>query len=166
MAAAPHVGSEAEVLERHGGPAKAGRLTVQIVSPRGPVASGPADDITAPGLVGEFGVLPGHVPFLAALKPGVMSWKEGGQVHVLAVDRGYLEVGAGDRIIALVERAEKPEDVDVETARAEVAKQSDALKAGGLDTAGIELARAALGWAQAQLDAHEKVAGKAAAQKH
>ena len=33
------------------------------------------DEVTVPGLAGEFGVLPGHTPFLTALKAGVLSWR-------------------------------------------------------------------------------------------
>jgi F-type H+-transporting ATPase subunit epsilon len=161
---APHAGSEAEVLEKHGGKG-GGRMSLRIAAPSGQVAATVADEVTAPGLIGEFGVLPGHVPLLAALKAGVLSWKDQGHVHVLAVDRGYLQVGAGERLTILVERALKTDAIDVEAARAEVGKQSEALKVGGLDSAGLELARVALEWAQAQLDAHDKVHGKGAA-KH
>jgi F-type H+-transporting ATPase subunit epsilon len=163
--AAPLATSEAEILEKHGG-AGDGRLALEIVSPSGAVAKTAADEVTAPGLLGEFGVLPGHVPFLSALKAGVLSWKTGGQLHVLAVDRGYLEVGAGNRVIVLTERALRPDDVNDDEAAAEIAAQNEAMKQGHLDTAGLELAKNALGWAQAQLAAVDKQRGRGAAAAH
>ena len=56
-------------------------------------------EITAPGARGEFGVLPGHTPFVAALKPGVLRWKaKGGKPGVMAVGAGYAEVSGKDRV--------------------------------------------------------------------
>jgi len=46
-------------------------LGVNLVTPRGVVAHTDADSVQAPGELGEFELLPGHVPMLAALRPGV-----------------------------------------------------------------------------------------------
>ena len=48
-------------------------LDVNLVTPRGVVAHDATDGLTAPGEEGEFEVLPGHVPFLTALRPGVLT---------------------------------------------------------------------------------------------
>ncbi len=161
MAAAPHAISESEVLERHAASASLARLVLTVVTPSGQAAAGSADEVTAPGLEGEFGVLPGHVPFLAALKAGVLSWRDGAHGrHVLAIDKGYLQVGAGNRVIILAEKSAKPESINVEEARAEVVQYTEVLKRGGDDTAALELARLALEWAQARVDAAERVVGK------
>ena len=74
--AAPHAGNESEVLERHAAAAAAGKMSLTVVTPGGQAASTVVDEVTAPGVVGEFGVLPGHVPLLAALKAGVLSWRD------------------------------------------------------------------------------------------
>ena len=50
--------------------------------------------------LGEFTVLPGHIPFLTALKAGVLSWKDASGKHLLAVDKGYLQVGADNLTLA------------------------------------------------------------------
>src|SRR5688572_8946525 len=123
MAAAPHVAPESEVLERHAQTTPMGRLSFTIVTPGGQIAAGAADELTARGLRGECGVVAGHVPFLAALKSGVVSWRDGEHGrHVLAVDKGYLQVGAGIRVIILVEKALKPEAINVSASREAAAK--------------------------------------------
>ena len=160
---APHAGPESEVLERHPTAAPAGRLSLTVVTPGGQVAAGAADEVTAPGLLGEFGVLPGHVPFLAALKAGVLSWRDGASAagrQLLAVDKGYLQVGAGNRVIVLVEKALKPEAIDAAEAREAAAKHTEALKQGGLDPEQLELTRLALEWAQARVEVSDRAAGK------
>ena len=50
------------------------------------------DEVTAPGALGEFGVLPNHIAFLTLLVPGEMSYKDGTTRHYLAVSGGYAEV--------------------------------------------------------------------------
>ena len=50
------------------------------------------DEVTAPGELGEFGVLPNHIAFLSTLVPGEMSYKQGGIRHVVVVSGGYAEV--------------------------------------------------------------------------
>jgi len=164
--AAPHAGPESEVLERHAAAAAAGRLSFTVVTPRGPIASGIVDEVTAPGVVGEFGVLPGHVPLLAALKAGVLSWREGQTRHVLAVDKGYLQVGAQSRVIVLVEKALKPEAVDVAEAREAAAKATEQLKQGSAHAQLLAIARLQLEWAQARIEAAERSSGKPDAARH
>jgi F-type H+-transporting ATPase subunit epsilon len=129
-------------------------LSLSIVAPSGQVAT--ADDIdqvVAPGLIGEFGVLPGHVPLLAALKAGVLSWSEHGQKQVLAVDKGYLQVGAGNRVIIMVEAALPAAKVDLAVARADQEAQTAIMKAGGEDPVALAVAQERLEWANARLAA-------------
>ena len=45
-------------------------MQLSVTTPRGALVDTEVDEVTAPGALGEFGVLPGHVPFLSALKPG------------------------------------------------------------------------------------------------
>jgi F-type H+-transporting ATPase subunit epsilon len=50
-----------------------GKLLLEIVTPQGLVFSSEVDEVTASGSEGEFGVLPGHVPFITTLKIGLKS---------------------------------------------------------------------------------------------
>jgi F-type H+-transporting ATPase subunit epsilon len=157
---APHAGPESEVLEKHAGTGLPSKMSFTIVSPAGKLADGVTDELTAPGVLGEFTVLPGHIPFMSALKAGVLSWKDASGKHLLAVDKGYLQVGAGSRLVVMVEKAQKPDAIDVAKAREDVAKQSEALKQGFTDQNDAELARLALEWAEARVATYERAHGK------
>jgi F-type H+-transporting ATPase subunit epsilon len=114
--------------------AGSGGLQVSIVTPRGP-ARGAAgaimdvatDALTAPGELGEFEVLAGHVPFLTALHPGVLRLGENGPREVFAVGRGYVKVGASGQVEVLVDQAVAAASIDAETARAELQQAESAL---------------------------------------
>jgi len=110
--------------------AERGKMLLEIVAPsRQVVRSEHVDEVIAPGSEGEFGVLPGHTPFLATLKMGMLSYREGSEWHHLAVEWGYAEVGADraseiDLSAARIEKervekllAEKLEEKDYEKAR-------------------------------------------------
>ncbi len=76
--------------------------------------------VLAPGQEGWFEILPGHAPFVFALKPGDLRLRkpDGGNLHV-ATGAGFLIVQK-DRVTILTRSAERPEDIDV--ARAQRAK--------------------------------------------
>jgi F-type H+-transporting ATPase subunit epsilon len=108
-------------------------LLLEIVTPDRKVLSEPVDYVGAPGVVGEFGVLPNHIPFLSALGIGNLYYKVGGKSHYVFVAGGFAEVGA-DKVTVLAEVAEKATEIDAERAqkakeRAEVrlAQQQDKL---------------------------------------
>ena len=65
---------------------------------------------------GEFGVLHGHIPFLTALKVGMLSYKAKGTEKHLAVSWGYVEV-TGDNVKVLAETAERATEIDVSRAK-------------------------------------------------
>lgn len=97
--------------------AEKGKMLLEIVAPsRQVVRSERVDEVIAPGSEGEFGVLPGHTPFLATLKVGMLSYREGTEWHHLAVEWGYAEVGP-DRIVILAEGADRAADIDIAEAR-------------------------------------------------
>ena len=74
----------------------------------------------APGLEGEFGVLPGHIPFLSALSIGGLYYKTGGKTRYLFVSGGFAEV-SDNKVTILAESAEEAENIDA--ARAEHARK-------------------------------------------
>jgi F-type H+-transporting ATPase subunit epsilon len=136
----------------------AGSLKVNVVTPRGPVATEETDGVTAPGELGEFEVLPGHVPFLGALHPGVLTLGAKGKQQVLAVSTGFLAVDGAGQIQVLVEQALAAESVELEAARATALELGPKLKDWKGDLgAEWKSAKQKLDWAQAQLDAHARV---------
>jgi F-type H+-transporting ATPase subunit epsilon len=84
------------------------------------------DEVTAPGTVGEFGVLPNHVPFLTSLQPGRLLYKQRGQTHTLVIGGGFAEVS--DNIMTvLADSAEEVDEINVERARVALKKAEESL---------------------------------------
>ena len=77
-------------------------LQVQIVTPRGIVWAGEVQDVQAPGELGEFGVLPGHIPFLTTLRPGVLTLRQSDGPRRYTIGAGFAEAGPG-RVVVLTE---------------------------------------------------------------
>lgn len=67
-------------------------MRLSITTPRGALVDTDVEEVTAPGVLGEFGVLPGHVPLMSALRPGVLIYRTKDHVGVVAVGQGYLQV--------------------------------------------------------------------------
>ena len=127
-------------------------MMVSLITPSGSVLSHGADSVTAPGALGELGVLPGHIPLLAALRAGVVTVREEGRREVIAVGPGYLQVGAGDRVQMLVERAERPDEIDIDEAQRQAEEAAAELKA-GLTGTDLTRAQTQLAWARARIEA-------------
>ena len=95
-------------------------LKLEIVTPDRVVLDEIVDYVGAPGVGGEFGILPGHVPLLSALSVGALYFRQGSSTSWVFVSGGFAEV-AEDKITILAEAAEQARDIDV--ARAESAKR-------------------------------------------
>lgn len=96
----------------------AGSIKLEIVTPEKIVVSEDAQIVMAPGVLGEFGVLVGHTPFLTALKAGAVRYTDAqGAEHLVFVSGGFAEA-LPDRVTILAESAERRRDIDVERARA------------------------------------------------
>jgi len=98
----------------------ADRLTLEIATPTRQVVAETVDEIVIPGSEGYFGVLPGHAAFLTTLGIGELMYRIGRDEHYLAVSKGFAE-GRNDKVIVLVDTAERPEEID--RARAERARE-------------------------------------------
>ena len=96
------------------------KLKLDLVTPYRHVLSQEVDEVTAPGTLGEFGVLPGHTPLLTTLRIGELTYKQGQEVFHVAVNWGYVEV-ENDVVTVLVETAEPADQIDLERARAALA---------------------------------------------
>lgn len=95
-------------------------LQLDIVTPDQLVLSREVDYVGAPGLEGEFGVLPGHVPFISALTIGGLYYKTDGKTRFVFVAGGFAEV-SDNKVTVLAESAEEAENIDF--ARAEHARK-------------------------------------------
>jgi len=96
----------------------AGTIRLEVVTPEKIVVSEEAQIVMAPGVLGEFGVLIGHTPFLTALKNGAVRFNDSkGDEHSIFISGGFAEVLPG-QVTILAESAERRRDIDVERARA------------------------------------------------
>src|SRR5665213_3996312 len=68
-------------------------IDLEIVTPKGRALKKSVEEMRAPSVEGEFGVLPGHLPLLAALRTGIVTYREAGADHKCAVGTGFAEVG-------------------------------------------------------------------------
>ena len=82
-----------------------------LVTPDKQLFSGAVDQVDVPGAEGDFGVLAGHAPLVATLKPGVLVVHEGGRKHRLVVTGGFAEVN-GQGLTVLADFADPVEDFD------------------------------------------------------
>ena len=97
-------------------------MDVSIVTPEKGIWSGEADLVIARSPEGEFGIMRGHIPFLAALVPGLVSVVSGGNRQSYVVSGGFLEASRrGDsddyHVIVLADDAEEAGDIDAGEAR-------------------------------------------------
>jgi F-type H+-transporting ATPase subunit epsilon len=115
------------------------KITLSIVTPD-QSRSFEVDEVVMPGLVGDFGVLPGHTPLFAGLRTGSMWYRQGTEKHFLAVSVGFAEV-LPDRVTVLAQVAESAEDLDEARAEAGMARAEEMLKSGPME---IDFERARL----------------------
>src|SRR6516164_6626133 len=78
------------------------KIQLEIVTPRGRALTAAVDEVTAPSVAGEFGVLPGHLPLLAALRTGIVSYRQGAETKLCAVGTGFAEAGP-DKLLILTD---------------------------------------------------------------
>jgi len=133
------------------------KMKLEIVTPYSKVLDMEVEEVTATGKLGEFGVLPGHAPFLTSLKIGELAYKNNGVTEHMALNWGYFEI-QDDRIIVLVETAETSDEIDVERAKAALGRAEEALKKLTAEDKQFKVYEAALERALIRM----QVAGKAA----
>jgi F-type H+-transporting ATPase subunit epsilon len=107
--------------------ADATKLALTVATPLGLQLQLDVESVQLPGVSGEFGVLPGHTPLLAALKPGVVRYKHDGALLVAALGTGFAEAGA-EHVRVISEFFARPEDIQIEEAKADLAKADETLK--------------------------------------
>ena len=135
------------------------KLKVELVTPYKKVLTEEVDEITATGALGEFGVLPGHAPFLTSLKIGELSFKKDGVVSHLALNWGYFEV-EDDKVTVLVETAERADEIDLERAKAALGRAEEALKKLAPEDKSFRIYEAALERAAIRMQVAAKAARK------
>lgn len=95
-------------------------MQIAVVTGEREIYRGEAEEVIAPGVEGEMGILPHHAALLTALKPGEMRIKLAGAEDDLFVSGGFLEV-YNNTVTVLADAAEHAEDID--RTRAEEARR-------------------------------------------
>jgi len=131
-------------------------IKLDILTPLGPKRRGVAvTGVEIPGLNGELGVLPDHVPFVTPVIPGVVRFREGDESVRIAVGAGFLEIGGDGRVAILVERALDSSEIDLAAARTALTRVSAELGQlqDSIDAAEHRKLVMEQGWLEAQIRA-------------
>jgi F-type H+-transporting ATPase subunit epsilon len=124
-------------------------LKLEIVTPEAVTYSEDVEMVTLPGVEGEMGIYPQHVPIMTQIVPGEISVRRGGQEILLAVGEGFVEI-TGDHVSILTDMAIKSDNID--EAAAEAARQrAEARLAEKLSAEEEAVVRAAIANMDAQL---------------
>lgn len=99
-------------------------LRLEIVTPDQKTYSDDVDSVVIPGVEGELGVLPQHVPLMTQLLPGELRVMKNGEELRLAVGEGFVEI-SGDKVAVLTDMAVLESDID-ETAAEEAIRRAEA----------------------------------------
>lgn len=128
-------------------------VTVNIVTPDGPVYDAEVEMIIAKTTSGEIGVLPGHIPMVAPLAIGVVKLKREGRQEVVAVSGGFIEVRP-EKVSILAPSAEVADSIDVQRAK-EAVKRAESHIQAKQDNDDFQRAQLALKRALNRINAHE-----------
>ena len=91
----------------------AGKFNLQIVTPEREVFNSAVESVRLPGMDGEFGVLRGHAPLIAALQPGEVDIRDGeSNEHVFAIGGGFFQVSENQAML-LADSAIDPGAIDL-----------------------------------------------------
>jgi F-type H+-transporting ATPase subunit epsilon len=92
------------------------KLELEVVTPDRLVVKEPVDIVMAIGALGEFGILPNHIPFLTTLQPGELRYRKDGQLEYMAVTGGFAEI-SDNKVTILAEAAERAREIDIDRAK-------------------------------------------------
>jgi F-type H+-transporting ATPase subunit epsilon len=128
----------------------AATLRLEIVTPEARTYSEDVESVTLPGIEGEMGIFPMHVPLMTQIVPGEITARKDGQDYFLAVGEGFVEITA-NRVAILTDMAVRAEQID-EAKAEEARKRAEARLAEKIeDQEEAALVAAILSQAEAQL---------------
>ncbi len=103
-------------------------LHLEIVTPEALTYQAEVEGVIVPGVEGELGILPQHVPLITQILPGELRIQQGGGKELrLAVGEGFLEVRP-DRVSVLTDMAIKESDIDEKTVEEAIARAEKEMK--------------------------------------
>ena len=128
----------------------AATIKLEIVTPEAKTYSEDVDMVTLPGVEGEMGIYPQHVPLLTQVSAGEVVVRKGGQDYFLAIGEGFVEI-TGERVAILTDMAIRAENID-EAKAEEARKRAETRLSEKLDDEEAAMVSAALAHSLAQLN--------------
>jgi F-type H+-transporting ATPase subunit epsilon len=128
-------------------------ITVNIVTPDGPVYDSEVSMVIAVTATGEMGVLPGHIPTVAPLGIGAIRLKKENSTELVAVNGGFLEIRP-EKVTILAQSAERAIDIDLARAQ-ESAKRAESLLQANKNEIDFKRAELALKRAMNRINVYE-----------
>jgi len=125
-------------------------LKLEIVTPEARIYSEEVEMVTLPGVEGEMGIFPMHIPLMTQIAHGEIIARKGGQDHFLAVGEGFAEI-TGSRVAILTDMAIRADDID-EAKAEEARRQAEARLAQKLGDEEQAMAQASLMHSLTQLN--------------
>jgi F-type H+-transporting ATPase subunit epsilon len=127
----------------------ASTLKLEIVTPEAKIYSEDVEMVTLPGVEGEMGIYPMHVPLMTQISSGELVARRNGKDFFLAIGEGFVEI-TGERVAVLTDMAIKADDID-EMKAEEARKRAEARLAEKLTVEEQATVQAALLHSLAQL---------------
>lgn len=127
----------------------ANTLKLEIVTPEALTYSENVDMVTLPGVEGEMGVFPNHVPLMTEIKAGEVILQKDGKTQFLAVGDGFVKI-TGNHVAVMTDMAIDADDIDLATAE-EARKRAEVRLREKLSDEEIATVNAALANALAQI---------------
>ncbi len=107
-------------------------LTLEIATPERLLLQDQVSEAEVPGRDGYIGILPGHAPLISELAPGVLRYVKGGNTVHLSVSGGFVEI-LDDHVRVLADSAMRKEEIDLESARADLKRAQETMGATASD---------------------------------
>lgn len=117
--------------------AEGNRISLEVVTPEGVALRESVEELTAPSVDGDFGVLPGHRPLVAALRTGIATYRTGSNEIRIAVGPGFAEV-TDDSVVLLTDKFCRRDDIDPVLVRQDLKEADEALTAFDGELGGTE----------------------------
>jgi F-type H+-transporting ATPase subunit epsilon len=125
-------------------------LKLEIVTPEAKIFSQDVEIVYVPGVDGELGILPKHIPLMTMIKPGELKVTSNGHDTYMAVGEGFVEV-TGESVTVLTDMAIEEQAIDETVAEAAVKRAQEALRGEHLGAEEVASVQAALQKSLAQL---------------
>jgi F-type H+-transporting ATPase subunit epsilon len=126
------------------------KLQLDIVTPEAKTFSEEVDMVVLPGVEGELGILPLHVPLMTRLLPGEIRITQGQKQVELVVGNGFVEV-MPDKVSIMTDMAMADSDIDEKAAEEAIKRAQAALQNKSLDAEEVAEIESALARSLAQL---------------